>query len=179
MFDSIVIGSGIAGAAAARKLAQEGNRKVLVIEKRSHIGGNCYDRKDSYGVLIHEYGPHIFHTSIEKVFQFLSQFTDWYFFGHEVAANVSGKLIPVPFNLNTLHMVYDKEKAQRLEKVLVSEYGEGSRIPIMELRKNENPEVKAIADYVYENIFLHYTMKQWGQTPEEISKEVTGRLPVV
>lgn len=179
MYESIVIGSGIAGATAARKLAQEGNRKVLVIEKRSHIGGNCYDRKDSHGVLIHEYGPHIFHTGIEKVFRFLSEFTDWYFFGHEVVANVSGKLIPVPFNLNTLHMVYDKEKADRLEKVLVSEYGEGSRIPIMELRKNENPEVKAIADYVYENIFLHYTMKQWGQTPEEISKEVTGRVPVV
>lgn len=179
MYNSIVIGSGIAGAAAARKLAEEGNRKVLVMEKRSHVGGNCYDRKDSHGVLIHQYGPHIFHTGIEKVFQFLSQFTDWYFFGHEVAANVSGKLIPVPFNLNTLHMVYDKEKADRLEEVLVSAYGEGSRVPIMELRKNEDPEVKAIADYVYENIFLHYTMKQWGQTPEEISGEVTGRVPVV
>ncbi|MCM1258717.1 MAG: UDP-galactopyranose mutase [Roseburia sp.] len=179
MYDSIVIGSGIAGAAVAQKLAEEGNRKVLVIEKRSHIGGNCYDRKDSHGVLIHEYGPHIFHTSIEKVFQFLSRFTEWYFFGHEVAANVYGRLIPVPFNLNTLHMVYDKEKADRLEKLLISEYGEGSRVPIMDLRKNDNPEVKAIADYVYENIFLHYTMKQWGQAPEEISPEVTGRVPVV
>ena len=179
MYDSIVIGSGIAGATVARKLAEEGNRKVLVMEKRSHIGGNCYDRRDTHGVLIHEYGPHIFHTSIEKVFQFLSRFTDWYFFGHEVAANVHGRLIPVPFNLNTLHMVYDKEKADRLENLLISEYGEGSRVPIMELRKNLSPEVKAIADFVYENIFLHYTMKQWGQTPEEISPEVTGRVPVV
>lgn len=179
MYDSIVIGSGIAGATVARKLAEEGNRKVLVMEKRSHIGGNCYDRRDTHGVLIHEYGPHIFHTGIEKVFQFLSRFTDWYFFGHEVAANVHGRLIPVPFNLNTLHMVYDKDKADRLENLLISEYGEGSRVPIMELRKNKNSEVKAIADFVYENIFLHYTMKQWGQTPEEISPEVTGRVPVV
>jgi len=178
MYDSIVIGSGAAGSTMARKLAEEGNRRVLVIEKRSHIGGNCYDRKDDYGVLIHEYGPHIFHTGREEVFQFLSKFTEWYFFGHQVAANVHGKLIPVPFNLNTLHMVYEKEKAERLEKLLISEYGEGSRIPIMELRKNDNKEVKDIADYVYENIFLHYTMKQWGQTPEEISPEVTGRVPV-
>lgn len=179
MYDSIIIGSGVAGCTMARRLAEDGNRRVLVIERRAHIGGNCYDREDSYGVLIHEYGPHIFHTGIERVFRFLSGFTDWHFFQHEVVASVYGRLIPVPFNLNTLHMVYDKEKADRLEKLLVSEYGEGSRIPIMELRKNSSEDVKGIADYVYENIFLHYTMKQWGQTPEEISPEVTGRVPVV
>ncbi len=90
-----------------------------------------------------------------------------------------GTQLVVPFNLNTLHKVYGKEKADRLEKLLVEEYGAGSRVTIMELKKNENPEIKAIADYVYENIFLHYTMKQWGQTPEEIDPEVTGRVPVL
>ena len=179
MYDCIVVGSGIAGATVARKLAEESKKKVLVIEKRNHIGGNCYDRPDEYGILIHEYGPHIFHTQDEGVREFLSRFTEWYDFGHEVVAKVDGKLIPVPFNLNTLHIVYDKEKADRLEKKLLDEYGQGSRVTIMELRENTDPDVREIADYVYKNIFLYYTMKQWGQKPEEISPEVTGRVPVV
>lgn len=179
MYDSIVIGSGAAGSTVARRLAEEGNRKVLVLEKRPHIGGNCYDKFDDYGILIHEYGPHIFHTNEEEVYQFLSRFTDWYLFGHEVVANVHGELIPIPFNLNTLHKVYDSKKAEELERLLICEYGEGSRVPIMKLKENSNPKVKAIADYVYENIFLYYTMKQWGQKPEEISPEVTGRVPVL
>ncbi len=179
MYDVIIVGAGVAGAVAARKLAEEGNKKVLVIERRNHIAGNCYDLLDGHGILIHEYGPHIFHTGNEAVREFLSRFTEWYDFGHEVVARVGDKLIPVPFNLNTLHMVYEKEKADRLEKKLIAEYGEGSRVPIMKLRENEDPDVREIAEYVYQNVFLRYTMKQWGQTPEEISPEVTGRVPVV
>ena len=179
MYDVIIVGSGVAGAVAARVLAEESNKKVLIIERRNHIGGNCYDVKDEYGVLIHQYGPHIFHTEDEEVRAFLSRFTDWYDFGHEVVAKVGDKLIPVPFNLNTLHMVFDEEKASRLEKKLIEEYGENSRVPIMKLRENEDSDVREIAEFVYQNVFLKYTMKQWGQTPEEISPEVTGRVPVV
>ena len=179
MYDTIIVGAGIAGAVAARKLAEEGNRKILVIERRNHIGGNCYDKPDDYGILIHEYGPHIFHTGDEEVRAFLSRFTEWYDFGHEVVAKVGDQLIPVPFNLNTLHMVYDEEKAAYLEKKLIEEYGQDSRVPIMKLRENADPDVREIAEYVYQNVFLKYTMKQWGQTPEEISPEVTGRVPVV
>lgn len=179
MYDTIIVGAGIAGATVARKLAEEANQKVLVLERRNHIGGNCYDKKDEYGILIHEYGPHIFHTGDERVREFLSRFTEWYDFGHEVVAKVGDQLIPVPFNLNTLHMIYDKEKADYLEKKLIEEYEEGSRVPIMKLRENEDPDIREIAEYVYQNIFLKYTMKQWGQTPEEISPEVTGRVPIV
>lgn len=179
MYDCIIVGAGIAGATVARKLAEESNKKVLVLERRNHFGGNCYDKPDDHGILIHEYGPHIFHTGDEGVREFLSRFTEWYDFGHEVVAKVGDQLIPVPFNLNTLHMVYDKEKADRLEKKLIEEYGLDSRVPIMKLRESTDADVREIADYVYKNVFLYYTMKQWGQTPEEISPEVTGRVPVV
>lgn len=179
MYDCIIAGAGIAGAVAARKLAEEKDKKVLVIERRNHIGGNCYDEPDAYGILIHNYGPHIFHTEIEEVYEFLSRFTDWYLFGHEVVALVDSKLIPIPFNLNTLHQIYDQDKADCLEKKLVDAYGENSRVPIMQLRENEDPDIREIAQFVYENVFLKYTMKQWGQKPEEISPEVTGRVPVL
>lgn len=178
MFDSVIIGAGVAGCVAARNLAESG-RKVLVLEQRDHIGGNCYDEKDEHGILIHKYGPHIFHTKEQKAYDYLSRFTDWYAFGHEVVANVHGKLIPVPFNLNTLHMVYEQEKADALEKKLIDAFGLESRVPILKLREHEDPEIREIADYVYENIFLHYTMKQWGQTPEQIDPAVTGRVPVL
>lgn len=179
MYDCIIIGSGIAGAAAARILAEEQNKKVLVLEKKHHIGGNCYDGKDEYGILVHWYGPHIFHTGNEEVYEWLSRFTDWYAFGHEVVARVGDKLLPVPFNLNTLKMVYGEEKAAVLEKKLVDTFGFGARVPILKLREQQDEELRAIADYVYENVFLRYTMKQWGQTPEEIDPAVTGRVPVV
>lgn len=179
MYDSIVVGSGIAGSTAARQLAEQGKRKVLVIEKRNHIGGNCYDCLDEHGIFIHKYGPHIFHTELEEVYQFLSRFTTWTDFRHEVVAKVGDQLLPVPFNLNTLHMVFPSDKAEQLETKLTEIYGYGSKVPIMELRKSEDEDIHAIADFVYENIFLKYTMKQWGQTPEEISPEVTGRVPVL
>lgn len=179
MYDCIIIGAGIAGSTVARKLAEEGHKRVLVVERRNHIGGNCFDEFDDHGILIHKYGPHIFHTNEEEVYQYLSRFTDWYLFGHEVVAKVHENLLPIPFNLNTLHMVYEKEKADYLEQKLIAAFGEESRVPILKLREQEDMDMKAIADYVYENVFLYYTMKQWGQKPEEISPEVTGRVPVL
>lgn len=178
MYDSIIIGCGFAGAVAARELAEK-NKKVLVIEQRSHIGGNCYDCYDGYGILIHKYGPHIFHTNIKRVYDYLSKFTKWYDYSHEVVGSIHGKMLPIPFNLNTLFLVYGEEKGMRLKEELVSTYGMESRVPILTLRQNSNKDIQAIADFVYENIFLRYTMKQWGKTPEEINPNVTARVPVL
>lgn len=177
MYDVIVIGSGFAGAVVADKMAKAG-KKVLVLEKRNHIGGNCYDEYDEHGILIHKYGPHIFHTNSKEVYDYLSQYTEWYNYRHEVVAKVNDMHIPVPFNLNTLKMVYG-EKAEILEKKLVDEYGYGTKVPILILRENPDEDIQAIAEYVYQNVFLKYTMKQWGQTPEEIDPAVTGRVPVL
>jgi len=177
-YDCLVAGSGFAGAVAAREFAERGNKKVLLVEKRSHIGGNSYDELDEAGILIHKYGPHIFHTNQERAYAYLSRFTEWRGYQHEVAGNVYGKLIPVPFNLNSLHMVYDSEKADRLEKILVETYGMEKKVTILELRKNENPEVAELADYVYKNVFLYYTQKQWGLSPDQIDPAVTARVPV-
>ncbi len=178
MFDCIIVGAGAAGCTAARRLAEAG-KKVLVLEQRSHVAGNTYDEKDAYGVLVHTYGPHIFHTEKQEVFDFLSRFTDWHRFDHQVVAKVHDKLLPIPFNLNTLHMVYEKEKADRLEEKLLKRYEPGARVPILDLKEQEDLELKELAEYVYEHVFLHYTMKQWGQKPEEISPQVTARVPVL
>lgn len=179
MYDSIIIGCGFAGATIARELAEKKGKKVLLLEQRDHIGGNAYDCMDQHGILVHQYGPHIFHTNLEPVYRFLSRFTQWYSYSHEVAGNIHGKLLPIPFNLNTLNMVYGEEKGSRLKQELVKAYGMDSRVPILELMKSESKDIKSIAEYVYENIFLQYTMKQWGQTPKEIDASVSGRVPVL
>lgn len=178
MYDYIIIGCGFAGAVVAQKMAEKG-KKVLILEKRGHIGGNCYDENDDHGILIHKYGPHIFHTNSKEVYDYLSKYTKWYDYSHEVVANLNGTFIPVPFNLNTLKIVYGEEKAQKLREKLIDQYGYGTRVPILKLRENTDEDIRAIADFVYENIFLKYTMKQWGQTPEQIDPAVTGRVPVL
>lgn len=178
MYDTIIIGCGFAGAVIGRELA-ENDKKVLIIEQRGHIGGNCYDIEDEHGILVHQYGPHIFHTNSKVVYDYLSRFTEWYDYRHEVVGNVNGEFLPIPFNLNTLELVYGKEKAKELEEMLIDEFGIGVKIPILQLRKHEKQEIRDIADFVYENVFLKYTMKQWGQKPEEIDPQVSGRVPVL
>lgn len=177
MAEVIVVGAGTAGCVVARQLAEAG-QQVLVIEKKTHIAGNCFDKEDEHGVLIHVYGPHIFHTNNEEVFAYLSRFTDWYLFHHEVVANVHGKYIPVPFNLHTLKAVYGEEKGKKLEEKLVSIYSMNTKVPILELMNHEDEDLRMIGKYVYDNIYVYYTMKQWGKKPEEIDPAVTARVPV-
>ena len=182
-FDALVVGAGYAGAVCARRLAEQGGKRVLVLERRSHIGGNAYDCLDEAGVLIHQYGPHIFHTNDKLVFDWLSRFTQWRDYQHRVIANIpdsaGGRMTyPVPFNLTSLETAFGPVEGKRLGDKLVAEYGAEKKVTILALRQNEDPEISALADYVYEHVFVHYTMKQWGQTPEEIDPNTTARVPV-
>ena len=181
-YDTLIVGAGFAGAVTARRLAEAG-RRVLVLEKHDHIGGNAYDRPDAAGVLIHQYGPHIFHTNDKEVYDFLSRFTKWRDYQHNVAANIpaadGGRTeMPVPFNLVSLRLAFGPEKAAELEQKLLDTYGAGTKVTILQLRQNTDPDLKALAQYVYDHVFVRYTMKQWGKTPEEIDPAVTARVPV-
>lgn len=182
-YDALVIGAGFAGAVSARRLAEEAGKTVLVLERRGHVGGNAYDCLDGAGVLIHKYGPHIFHTNDRRVYDYLSRFTAWRDYQHRVVANIpdgqGGRLqFPVPFNLDSMERAFGPEEGGRLGGKLIAAYGAEKKVTILELRQNPDPEIAAIADYVYEHVFVRYTMKQWGQTPEEIDPATTARVPV-
>lgn len=178
MYDVIVVGAGFSGAVMAERCATIKNKKVLVIEQRDHIAGNCFDHVDRHNILVHKYGPHIFHTNKQEVWDYLSQFTEWHKYEHEVLANIDNKLVPVPFNLNSLRRLYSQDDANRLEAKLIAKYGYGYKVPIQTLRETFDDELKELAELIYEKVFVHYTSKQWGVKPEEISPEVIARVPV-
>jgi len=178
MYNTIIVGAGYAGLVVAERLASKADQKVLVIEQRQHIGGNAYDRFDEHGVLIHEYGPHIFHTRSSEVWNYLSQFTEWHHYEHHVLAKIDGKEVPIPFNLNTISEVFPADMAARMQSKLIEKLGYNVKVPILKLREQDDEDLKFLADYVYEKVFLNYTLKQWGISPEELDPTVTGRVPV-
>ena len=174
----LIVGAGITGITLAERFAQAGHQ-VTLTEKRAEIGGNCHDYEDGDRIIVHKYGPHIFHTDNQEVWDYLSGFTSWHDYGHQVLGSIDGQLIPIPFNLNTLHQVFPAEQARRLEKKLLAEFSPDEKVPILQLRQTKDKDLKLIADFVYEKIFLNYTKKQWGLEPEEIDPEVTGRVPIL
>lgn len=177
-YDMIVVGAGYAGSVCARRVAEGAGFRVAVLECREHIAGNAYDYVNDEGILVHKYGPHIYHTYSERVHEFLSRFTKWTDYQHKVLANIHGTLMPVPFNHTSLKLAFGEDRGEELYRKLVDTFGEDKKVPIMELRQKNDPDLQEVADYVYENVFLYYTMKQWGQTPDQIDPSVTGRVPV-
>ncbi|MFA5511719.1 MAG: UDP-galactopyranose mutase [Candidatus Kapaibacterium sp.] len=177
-FDYLIVGAGYAGAILAERIATELDKKVLVIDKRSHIAGNAYDYHDENGILVHKYGPHIFHTSSKKVWDYLSRFTSWNTYVHHVKAVVDGKTVPVPFNLNSLHALFPPTYSAKLEKKLIEKYGFGLKIPILKMKEVKDEDLSFLADYIYKNVFYGYTVKQWNLKPEELDYNVTSRVPV-
>ena len=178
MFDAVIIGAGFAGAVLAERLATQQNKKILLVEKRQHIGGNCYDYRDKNGIIVHKYGPHLFHSNSRQVWDYLSKFTEWDIYQHHVLACIDGKPVPIPFNLNTLYEVFPASMASRLENKLLENYEYNSKVPILQLKQSEDKDLQFLADFVYEKIFAHYTMKQWDMRPEDIDGAVMARVPV-
>lgn len=176
--DWLIVGAGFTGSTLAERIATQLDQTVLVVEQRDHIGGNAFDYYDDHGVLVHRYGPHIFHTNSEKVWAYLSQFTEWRPYFHRVLAVVEGKKVPVPFNLNTLYALLSPQHAATLERLLLDQYGFGTKVPILKMRESSNKDVRFLADFVYDRIFYGYTLKQWELKPEELHPSVSGRVPV-
>ena len=174
-YDYLIVGAGFAGAVAAERLASKHNKKVLIVEKRNHIGGNAYDEYDEHGILVHKYGPHIFHTNSKKVFDYLSQFTEWRFYEHKVLAKLNNVLFPIPINRTTINRLYNKKFDSEEE---VSKFYESVREKRYPIKNSEDIIVNQIGIDLYEKFFKFYTKKQWNLDPSELSPSVCGRIPV-
>ena len=178
MRENLVIGAGISGAVMAHLLATKLNEKVLVVDKRIHIAGNCFDYKDKNDIMVHKYGSHIFHTSSEKVWNFINQFGKFNQYAHKVLANIDGVEANIPFNINTLYKVFPKSLASKLETKLLKRYEYDSKVSISDFLTQKDDDLKFLAEYIYEKVFLGYTIKQWGFSPKELNKSITSRVPV-
>jgi UDP-galactopyranose mutase len=172
-YDFMVVGAGFAGSVIAERLASVAGKRVLVVEKRNHIGGNAYDCYDDAGLLIHKYGPHIFHTNSTRVFEYLSQFTEWRPYQHRVRARVDGQLVPVPINLDTINTLYGTQFTSFELQSFLQSVAE----PRAEIRTSEDVVVSTVGRELYEKFFRHYTRKQWGLDPSELDASVTARVP--
>lgn len=174
-YDYLIVGAGFAGSVMAERLASQLNKKVLVVEKRNHIAGNAYDEYDEHGILVHRYGPHIFHTNSKEVFEYLSQFTEWIPYEHKVLAKIGNELYPIPINRLTINKLYnltlqtDEEVKDYFERV------KEKRFPIL---NSEDIIVNQVGTDLFEKFFKHYTKKQWNLEPKELSASVCGRIPV-
>lgn len=175
---NLIVGAGFSGVTIANLIATQLDEEVVVIDKKDHIAGNCYDYRDNNGIMIHKYGSHIFHTKSEKVWNYLKQFTDFNTYMHKVVGYLDGIETHIPFNFNTLYDVFPKTLAKKLEEKLLDNFEINSKVPILEFQKQDDDDLKFLANYVYEKIFLHYTTKQWGVSPNDVDGAVTARVPV-
>jgi len=175
---NVVVGCGFSGVTMANKLANELKEEVLIIDAKDHIGGNSYDYYDKNGICIHKYGAHIFHTNSESVWDYLSQYTKWHPYMHEVKGMVDGQKVPIPFNLNSIEKLFPRSMAEKLEKKLIENFGFNKKISILRLRESNDKDLAFLADYIYEKVFLDYTLKQWGVKPEDLDPAITGRVSV-
>lgn len=176
-WDWLVVGAGFTGAVLAERIATELDQSVLVIDRRDHIGGNAHDSPEN-GLLVHRYGPHIFHTNSQRVWTYLSRFTEWRPYFHHVLGVVDGRHVPIPFNVNSIFALFPPRMADRLCDALVDRFGFGQKVPILKLRAEEDPDLRFLADYVYTRVFERYTLKQWAMRPEELDPGVTARVPI-
>jgi UDP-galactopyranose mutase len=173
-YDYLVVGAGFAGSVLSERLASQHGARVLLIDRREHVGGNAYDEPNEAGILYHKYGPHIFHTNSEQVWNYLSQFTEWRPYEHRVRAIVRDKLVPIPINRTTLNELFGLDLKTDEE---AAEYLASRAEPVDEIRTSEDVVINAVGHELYELFFRGYTRKQWGLDPSELDKQVTSRIP--
>jgi UDP-galactopyranose mutase len=174
MFDYMIVGAGFAGSVLAERLATQLNKKVVVVEQRNHIAGNTYDYYNEDGILVHKYGPHIFHTNSKKVFDYLSEFTDWRPYEHRVLASVDGQLVPIPINLTTINSLY----GLNLSSEDVQSFYLSKAVKVTSIKNSEDAIISQVGVELYEKFFKGYTRKQWDMDPSELDASVTSRIPV-
>lgn len=173
MFDFVIAGAGFAGSVLAERLASQDGKSVLIVDKRPHIGGNAFDCYDEQGILIHKYGPHIFHCNSHEIYAYLSQFTAWRPYQHRVLASVDGQLVPIPINLDTINALY----GMRLTASDVDAYLASVAEPRERIETSEDAVVSKVGRDLYNKFFRGYTRKQWGLDPSELDAQVTARIP--
>ena len=173
-YDYLIVGAGFAGSVLAERLASQHDARVLLMDRRPHIGGNAYDEPNEAGILYHKYGPHIFHTNSPQVVEYLSQFTEWRPYEHRVRASVRGQLVPIPINRTTLNMLFDLDLETDEQ---AADYLASRAEPVEEIRTSEDVVVNAVGQELYELFFRGYTRKQWDLDPSELDKQVTARIP--
>lgn len=173
-FDYLIVGAGFAGSVLAERLAAGSGKSVLLCDRRDHVGGNAYDHPDSAGILVHKYGPHLFHTNSRDIFDYLSRFTAWRAYEHRVLAYVEGKLLPIPINLDTINRLY----GLKLTESEVEEFLAARAIPCASPRTSEQVVLSRVGRDLYEKFFQNYTRKQWGVDPSLLDAQVAARIPV-
>ncbi len=176
-FNILVVGCGLTGSVIARELAEKG-KKILVVERRGHIGGNMYDYVDGNGVLVQRYGPHTFHTKKRELYEYISRYADWQDYRLTCGAVINGKYTPAPFNFQTVDDFFDAGKAEAIKDALGTEYSGREFAPVLELLNHKNPLIREYAEFLFRNDYAPYTAKQWGVSPEEIDPGVLRRVPV-
>lgn len=172
-YDYLIVGAGFAGSVIAERLAQGLGKHVLLVDRREHIAGNAYDHPDAAGVMVHRYGPHIFHTNAQRIVDYLSRFTEWRQYEHRVLAQVDEHLVPIPINLTTLNQLYGLSMTEQEAEVFLAERAE----PVANIRTSEDVVINQIGRELYEKFFQGYTRKQWGLDPSELDRSVTSRVP--
>ena len=175
---NVIVGAGLSGVTMAERIANDKKEKVLIIEKRNHIGGNVYDYKDSNGITVQKYGIHAFHTNSEKVWSYLSRFTEWNGYRHKALAETSKGNVNFPVNLNTINQLFDKDFAEDFSTKLLEKYGMGQKISISDLQNSEDEVLQRGAYIMYEELFKNYTIKQWGMRVDEVDPSVIARVPI-
>lgn len=179
MYDYVIIGAGLAGGILARKLAEEQNKKILIIERRNHIAGNTYDYEDDHGVKVQKYGPHTFHTNDDSVYTFITRFTDIIPYKTKCEAVINGISTPSPFNFKTIDQFYDRDKAEKLKKELLGYYDNRPFVTVVEMLQAQNQDIKRFAQFLFDNDYKLYTAKQWNLDPGKIDPSVLKRVPIV